>query len=60
MGKTALRQKELKPRPELLEAFREGEEILRKLQAGEYVKTYSCTKEMFADILAEDDDDDDL
>ena len=40
------------PNAETLEAFAETEEIIRKIRAGEYVKTYSS----FQEILDEIDD----
>ena len=44
------------PNEETLEAFAETEEIVRKLRAGEYVKTYSSAREMLDEMLAEIDE----
>ena len=44
------------PNAETLEAFAETEEIIRKIKAGEYVKTYSSAKEMLDELLAEIDE----
>lgn len=38
------------PNKETLEAFAETEEIIKKIRAGEYVKTYSNFKEILAEI----------
>ena len=38
------------PNAETLEAFAETEEIIRKIRAGEYVKTYSSFQEILDEI----------
>ena len=48
------------PNKETLEAFAETEEIIRKIRAGEYVKTFATVEELMADLMSDDEDEEDV